>query len=505
MLISANDTNKNYRKGENLGLKALEAYLSANKHMVFLFDLNRYNLSDKELMDQIYSIDSNLIGFSVSFTNQIYETIRLATLLKEQFPQNHFVLGGQGVSFILEQVLFENLIFDSGVAFEGEIPLLQLVNSLEQKKSLYNIPGLYFRNINHVEFNGYSNPIENLDFFPFIIRDISSKVFGDNHFTIISSRGCNGKCSFCASGFFSNTLHKSKKWRYRTAENMLQEIENVYQEFGELAVSFVDDNFLGRTTEGYVRAEKFAKLVLEKDLKIKWSIECRADDVEYNLFKLLKRAGLCNVFIGVESGNTLDLKLFNKQITLIEIEEAFLILKSLDISFDIGFIMFHPNSCIQQLIENISFLKKHHSATSKTLLTKLTLYHGSPLINYFQKMGLVHFSKYSIWYDFRSKNVKKIFDDCTELFVRFQSIEIEMDKIIFQLQTSKTTFKQDNERVNYAKLKCMLSDFEADIFLCICQQNDEYYKEELKSKISEFDMNFRSWIEKYSLGRDKNA
>lgn len=228
---------------------------------------------------------------------------------------------------------------------------------------------------------------------------------------------------------------------------------------------------MGGLKEGYERAKNFAQILLDKKLEIKWAIECRVDDVEYELFELMHRAGLMNVFLGVESGNEIDLKLFNKNISLLQIDQAINVLDELGLTYNIGFIMFHPLSTEDQLIKNALFLKKYVQADSKNLLNELSLYHGSPLVNYYSSKNLIRFDKYSIVYNYASYNVERILKLANELLNRFSDIEAQLNKVLFTMQNKYGSLNKWDNYKEYLKTKRLLSDFEADIFIELCNES----------------------------------
>lgn len=487
-LIAANYDAGRYRKGENLGIKALEAVIRSCGHRVYIYDRNFLDINDKALIELIENNGSRIVGFSVSFTHQIYETIRLAKVLHNKLVDVHFTIGGQGVSFIIQKILEDNIFFDSGICFEGEETFLELIQYLEGKRNISDIKGLYYRIEEKVIFNGYRNPVDNLDQFPFMYREVIHKNIESGHISLITSRGCMGNCLFCSSGYFSNKHHTSKRWRYRSAENVIQEIEKIKENYDELAISFVDDNFLGGLQEGYERAKSFAQKLLDKKIKIKWAIECRIDDVEYELFKLLRRAGLMNVFLGVESGNENDLKLFNKNISLSQIDKAINVLEELELTYNIGFIMFHPLSTEDQLMQNALFLKKYGQADSKNLLNELSLYHGSPLVKYYSSKNLICFDKYSIVYTYANYNVRQILKCANNLLNRFSNIETQLNSMLFIMQNKYGKLNKWNNYKRCLELKKMLSDFEADVFieLCSASVNKNLNYEKLEAESNKF-------------------
>lgn len=486
-LISANYDAGKYRKGENLGIKALEAILIAYGHKVYIYDMNFMTLSDAQLVSKIVKNESSIVGFSVSFTHQIYETIRLAKEMRKVLKNIHFTIGGQGISFIIPQILDDNKEFDSGMCFEGEMTFLELIQHIEDKKELVNVKGLYYQTRKGVVFGGNRNPIEELDQLPFMFRNLKPNSSVPTHISMITSRGCTGKCLFCSSGYFSNQYHNLKSWRFRSANNIIKEIESLRHYSEQLTISFVDDNFLGGNKEGYDRAKCFSEQIIKKKIPVNWAMECRVDDVNYELFELMCKAGLKNVFLGVESGNEDDLKLFNKRITLQQIDKAIKVLEDIQLTYNIGFIMFHPTSKMKQLILNAEFLKKYNSANTSNLLNELTLYHGSPLVKYYQKKGLLTFEKYSIVSKYEDNKVQKVLNNAKKVLEQLSYVEVYLDQILFQMQSEGVS--KIKLRVRYLELKKELSDFEADLFIELCgkiEDENHNFSAELSKKVNLF-------------------
>ncbi len=227
---------------------------------------------------------------------------------------------------------------DYVVRGEGEATFYQLVLALEAGNLYPEILGLSFRNKDgSICVNDDGPLIENLDLLPFPIRYNASYIAkADRSVSVFTSRGCYGRCSFCALRSFLPT------WRARSAVSICDEIEHLLSDHGARRFYFVDENFLGRCKAGYKRGMAFAEEVLKHKLDINFTFMCRVDDIEEMLFVKLKAAGLRQVNVGVESFATSSLKLYNKQIDKEAILRACSILRSLGIRANFGWIMFHP-------------------------------------------------------------------------------------------------------------------------------------------------------------------
>jgi radical SAM superfamily enzyme YgiQ (UPF0313 family) len=109
---------------------------------------------------------------------------------------------------------------------------------------------------------------------------------------ILASRGCPFSCIFCS------IPSKGKQVRFRSAENIVDEMESVYEQCrGQY--SFADDCF----TSNRERTISFCKEILKRNLKVKWVASTRADMLDEKTGSLLRQAGCTDLYFGVESGS----------------------------------------------------------------------------------------------------------------------------------------------------------------------------------------------------------
>jgi len=135
-------------------------------------------------------------------------------------------------------------------------------------------------------------------------------------------------------------------------------MEYLYMEKRCSVFLFEDDDFPVKTSKGSEWILRFcAELSLKRlSKKILWKINCRADEVEEDLFALMKRNGLYMVFIGIDDSTDAGLISLNKHITVEKNLEGIIILKKLGIGFDYGFMLFQPVTTFRTLNKNLDFL-----------------------------------------------------------------------------------------------------------------------------------------------------
>ena len=172
-------------------------------------------------------------------------------------------------------------------------------------------------------------------------------------------------------------------WRGRSAKNIFDEILKLHTEHSIENFYFSDANFFGPGKPGKERAVTLAELILAHDLDIRFGFECRANDIEEYSLSRLVMAGLTNVFLGLESGDTASLKRFKKYTTVDENKQAIQLLRDYGIEPTFGFIMFEPNSTLESVRNNFEFLQEmgimtNPAVTAHLLHHRQTIFAGTP-------------------------------------------------------------------------------------------------------------------------------
>lgn len=236
-----------------------------------------------------------------------------------------------------------------------------ILTLLENKDSnLYNIKGLSYSKSGVCIDNMYREAINNLDELPFSEYEYLAN--GKNNYPVCvmeTSRGCHGRCNFCEGYLFRN-LNPGKEYRAKSADRVIEEIQYVIKKFNYRIFAFSDDNFfVDGSDEAKNRVLDFAKKIIDKKIKIRFTIECRADDIQAEILKDLKKAGLCKIFIGFESGSQSVLDRYNKGTTVEDNYRALDLLKQYKVRCQPGYILFDPYTTVKELKETVSFFDKN--------------------------------------------------------------------------------------------------------------------------------------------------
>ncbi len=133
-----------------------------------------------------------------------------------------------------------------------------------------------------------------------------------------------------------------------------------------------DPNFFGPGERGQQRALQLALLLKPK--KIRFGIEARVNDIHEKTIKALTEAGLHQILIGLESGRDQALRRMNKMTSVTDNERAVRLLRRYGLEPNVGFIMFEPDSTLEDVRVNFQFLKRN-DLINRLTVTANVLYH----------------------------------------------------------------------------------------------------------------------------------
>jgi len=263
-------------------------------------------------------------------------------------------------------ILAECAAVDSVILGEPELPFAALAGGVSTRAS--GIPGLAVRNGSGPVTHSPQRPMEDLDALPFPVR--TEALYRLPEVNLLGSRGCYGKCTFCyIDSFYGGGL----PWRFRSPENILQEIGQIIAERGTRDFYFTDPNFFGPGKSGQERARRIASLL--KPLRIRFGIEGRVNDIHDDTIGPLVEAGLRHILIGLESGKDDSLKRMNKMTTVAQNEKALRTLRKHGVEPNVGFIMFEPDSTTSDIRINFEFLKRNDLLRNLSVSANVLYHH----------------------------------------------------------------------------------------------------------------------------------
>jgi len=332
----------------SLGLAYIAAYLEQCGHKVAIVDMKVEELSIDDLLTKIKQGAYQLIGITAT-TVQINSAMVIAKNIKHLFPDIKIVMGGPHPHVMAEEVLSSKHV-DYVARGEGEITMLELAN----KKNPESILGLSFKKNSNLVHNSPRPVIENIDTLPFPARHLllmdKYRPTPGNYkrlpvASMITSRGCPGKCTFCNTDIFG------KKIRFRSSGNIVKEIKFLMNNYGVKEISFYDDTL----TISKKNIEEFCNNIIENNIDIIWSCMSRVDCVSLSMLKLMKKAGCHSICYGIESADEKILRNINKKVSLSCVPEVIKLTKKANIEVRVSFMLGNPGETKNTLENTIRY------------------------------------------------------------------------------------------------------------------------------------------------------
>jgi len=405
------------KESENLGIGYLASVLNDAGYNTRIFV---YKDNNEEILKFLKEEDPAIVGFSVVYQYYIDKFIGLVNFLREAGIVSHFTAGGHYPSLKYKELFGFTNSLDSIVRFEGEYTLLELADCISSGADWRQIKGIAYKRGDIIVSNPLRAFEKNLDKFPFPARPpLREYAFGKKSATIIASRGCTYGCSFCnLKEFYRQSKGPTK--RIRRPEMVVREMEYLYKEKRCSVFLIEDDDFPVKTSKGSEWIVRFCDELSRKGLsnKILWKINCRADEVEEDLFSIMKRNGLYMVFIGIDDGTDTGLRSLNKNISVEKNLDGINILKNLGIGFDYGFMLFQPLTTFRTLNENLDFLQQLcHDGYNTLMFNKLRPYYETRVEKELVESGRMKGTPGYFDYDFLEDPMNHYYNYITDCFM----------------------------------------------------------------------------------------
>jgi anaerobic magnesium-protoporphyrin IX monomethyl ester cyclase len=243
-----------------------------------------------------FQADYVLLGHSGSTASHPV-VVETAQAIRIAFPDICIIYGGVYPSYAFEEIMRETPEFNIIVRGEGEQTIVELVDAVENDSNLAKIDGIIWRKDGEVIVNRPRAPIQNLDLYRPAWELVNWKyyqMFGFDHAAGLQfSRGCTLTCSYCGQWMFW------KKWRHRSAENLVEQMKILVNVYGVKLIWFADENFAADREI----AKELLQLIVQADLGLSLNLNMTAADVvrDADLLPLYKAAGVDYIVMGVES------------------------------------------------------------------------------------------------------------------------------------------------------------------------------------------------------------
>lgn len=328
-----------------LGLAYIASAAERAGHEVEIWDAYIERWSWSELESKLQSHKTDVIGFSAMtpMWDVVTRAIRIA-----RTSAKWIVVGGPHPTAVQHQIFEDLPELDVGVVGEGEDIFIELLD-------WFSNGGALPHGVLHREHS--LTPAEQPN-----IQDISRPnrrlldntryrypLIGERNIgTMITSRGCPFRCSFCDKSV------SGSRWRARTAKDVVDEMEEMSKQLDIQFINIYDDNF----TLHRHRVMEICEEIQQRQLDIKWKCEGRVDNVDAEMLQSMKDAGCVMIAFGVESGNPKSLELLRKDIQIHQTQQAFRLMRQVGIRSLAYMILGVPGETREDVWKSIRFTRE---------------------------------------------------------------------------------------------------------------------------------------------------
>ncbi len=302
-----------------------------------------------------------LVGLSMVAQRRYGEFQILVEALRQKGFRGHITAGGHFASLRAGELLRDTPGLDSILHHDGEIRIVTLLRMLASGEDLPGrLDGVTWRRSGGTIDHRAPIHVAQIDSIPFPFRRRPDRTLGFARAPIVSSRGCAGSCSFCSIHAWHRQVPRGRL-RFRSAADVAREMITLHHDLGVRVFVFHDDNFIHPDRQ---TAQSRCREILETAERgigepIAFVIKCRPDDVHEDLFRYLREKGLVRVYVGIESHSRTGLSVLNRNVTPEANENALRLLRQAGVYACFNLLIFHPDSTIEELAENLGFLNEN--------------------------------------------------------------------------------------------------------------------------------------------------
>lgn len=336
-----------------VGALYLAAYAESLGHTVRVYDAQ---IEDEPLDGVLRAFQPELVGVSC-VTSTVYSALDTLRRAKAALPRVPTVIGGVHPTAQPDNFMREPSI-DYVAVGEGEHTLGELMDALEGRRALHDVAGLVWEQDEKIVHNPRRPLIQDLDSLPFPARRLVAR---DRYYVnpdrrasrrfdwMLSSRGCPYDCIFCA-----NRIVAEGRYRGRSIDNVMAEMDELVARYGVGQIFFHDDNFNVEQT----RTMALCEAMLSRPYKIKWCANLRVDNLSPELLALMRRAGCVEACFGIESAVQEVVDRLKKNQEVEEAERNIRLCAKLGITSRVNVILGSPGETPDQARETIRWVRR---------------------------------------------------------------------------------------------------------------------------------------------------
>lgn len=319
----------------------------------------RRGLTDDEILDRIG--DADVIGFSLMFSQDWPVARALIRKVRARHPDAVLIAGGE--HFTAEPVgALASTGLDYVLVGEGDRVVCDLMEHLQGKRPIADVPGVYFRDGEDIRTSSRMARLRDLDALPWPAWDLVPLenylahghgwgVDRGRNMPMNATRGCPYQCTFCSSPSMWTT-----RWVARDPADVVAEIKHYVATYGASNFDFQD--LTAVIKKSWIM--EFCERLLAERLAITWQLPSgtRSEALDEDVLRLLVRSGCTNITYAPESGSASTLQRIKKKVDRDRIARSMRSAVKAGCNVKANFVFGFPGDTYRDLLASFRFIAR---------------------------------------------------------------------------------------------------------------------------------------------------
>lgn len=374
----------------------------------------------KNIIPTINKTSPNVIAFSIVEQNQLIPSLRLIKLLRDNGFDGKILIGGNLITRLKNEIKQSQWLFDLIdfiIVFQGETPIVKLLQALKNNTSLEKVNSLIWKNKNVIIEN---RQLQKKEQDPNIIStpnfdglDIQT-YWGVNYLPLVHFRGCYfGRCSFCPIPYgwgFGGFAGAS------SVDKLFFEMNELYNKYGIFRFQLVDEAFTSNS------AKKLSELIIKHNSPFEWMIYARFEKKwgDNGLAKQFYRGGLRKIHLGLEIISSSNRNALGKKDCETNVDGMLKILHESGIKVHLFCLFGFPGTTIKDADNTIQFIIDNKQMIDSVDINPFQLYKHTSVKNVDKIFNPNE--DWAIYYDYIRKEDNLTNDDIESLTNEYEML-----------------------------------------------------------------------------------
>lgn len=338
------------------------------------------------LLDSVSWERFSLAGFSIFSRGYLLFSLMLAKKIKQRF-NIPIVFGGAFINICGNMYSGSFNFIDYMITGDGSVPLFKLIQHLEGKIGIDEVPNLSYRDNGRIHTNHFEvypiddMPVPDFSGLPLNLYDAVYNIRRSGAMLPYQiTRGCANKCSFC------NFRYANDRLEFKSYEKVVNELCQMKEDYKCNYFYFCDDAL----NNSYEYLEGLCDIFIKHNLGISWNVYVKAGNLDRHILTKMKKAGCHYLIFGIESGSDRILEMMNKGVASEQASQVLRWASETGIKNAVSFIAGYPHEKQEDINQTLEFIGKNKKYINMVYVFLFTLVYNCGIYLDQKKHGLAN-------------------------------------------------------------------------------------------------------------------